>query len=91
MIHSRALTAYLVPSNCTIPQITDIVVSIKAPIVSAVPELETLVGVKVSVVLAPVGAAVRSAELTVSQPLLAATLGWKLPHGRQSPGRRHCC
>ncbi|KAH0826358.1 hypothetical protein J3R83DRAFT_5318 [Lanmaoa asiatica] len=58
---------YIVPSNCTITEITNIVSSIKAPIVAAIPQLEALVGQEASAILAPVSGVAGDAELTVSE------------------------
>jgi hypothetical protein len=64
------LTDYLVPSNCTVSEVSDIVASIKAPILAVIPELQALVGAELSVILAPI---VGTVELTVAE--VAALVG----------------
>jgi hypothetical protein len=61
---------YLVPSNCTVSEVSDIVASIKAPILAVIPELQALVGAELSVILAPI---VGTVELTVAE--VAALVG----------------
>lgn len=47
------MTAFLDSSNITVTEVTNIVASIKASIVEAVPKLQVLVGLNASVILAP--------------------------------------